>query len=234
MQIQDHAGDAGPRGEFGGVDRLGVGRCWPTRSSGSAAAGSAANSVAVLFEQRRGDLPAPRPAARGRAPAARPSECATRNPCPPRRGSARRTPGRLRRRSGSFSSTSACCGMFERGRSAQHSSRLGRVEGQHAGVQERPLPPGVEAAAILVRRPGRRRRFARGNSGSPSSRRVGTASRSARRLSGTSKPGDRQRVVAHQLGVEAEAALAGQQAVVGVAGQQLRRGASRPGGRCGW
>ena len=121
---------------------------------------------------------------------------------------------------GSFSSVSACCGVLATVRAAMHSSRRGVEVGQHR-VQERALPVHVNAAAVLplvgvgdVVAVGELEvRVVAG-------RLVGLDARAADLE--VEQPGDRQGVVADELGLEPPRGLRGEQPVVGVDLAQLR------------
>jgi hypothetical protein len=113
--------------------------------------------------------------------------------------------------------------MLERLRSAVHSSRLGASKASMDGMREAALPPGVQAAAIeafaavvLPLAHGEVEVFPvlRGLVGLH----AGAAD------FGNEQAGDGEGVVAHEFGIEAEGALAGALAVVGICGGEFLRG----------
>ena len=123
--------------------------------------------------------------------------------------------------------------MLELTRLTVHSSRVGASKVSQARVQEGALPEGVDAAAVeIVAAAGRVLALGEVERRQVSVRLIRLDARSAELLHQQS--GDRERDVAHDFGIHAEAALARQQAIVGIALVELRRAHATTAGRSGW
>ena len=134
---------------------------------------------------------------------------------------------------GSFSRTSACSGVFEFTRLTVHSSRVGASKVDQARMQEGALPEGVDAAPVqIVAVAGRVFALRKIQRRQIAIRLVRPHARAAELLDQQS--GDLERDVAHRFRIHAEPALPREQAVVGIALVELRRGSLTIADRCGW
>ena len=121
----------------------------------------------------------------------------------------------------SLSVARACKGVLVRGPAVAGDLPAGGVEGDERRVGGGPPPEGVQAAAVLVAGRAHRPAVAAVGVGPDAVRLVGKDARPAQPAH--QQTADRQGVVTHHLGVEPETRSPGEEPIVGITVDQLRR-----------